>query len=75
MRIQFCQDTLSVAQNNCVTKIVNAYIVFYDLYGSPRNLINNFKFKNCLFGAINIVKSSNKKVYSSHGIIFDSLGS
>ena len=44
MGTQFDQDPLAVAQNNCVTEIVNAYIV-YDLDGSPRNLINNFKFK------------------------------
>ena len=70
----FYQDPLAVAQNNCVTEIANTYIV-YDLDGSPRNLIDNFKLKNCLSGAIIIVKSNDKKVYSSHGIIFDGAGS
>ena len=41
------------------------------------NLTENFKFKNCLFGAANIVKNSNKEkyVYSGYGITFDSTGS
>ena len=30
---------------------------FYDLDAWPRNPTNNFKFKNCLFGATNIVKN------------------
>ena len=74
MGVQFDQDPLAVAQNNYITKIVNAYIV-YDLDGSPRNLINNFRSKNNLFGSINIVKSSDKKVYRSHGRTFDGVGS
>ena len=34
----------------------------------------NFKFKNCLFGATDIVKSGDKEnhVYSGYGITFDS---
>ena len=31
------------------------YIV-YDLDTGPRNLINNIKFKNCLFGTTSVVK-------------------
>ena len=38
-----------------MTKIINAYIV-YELYDQSKNPTNNFKFKNCLFGATNIVK-------------------
>ena len=61
-----------------MTKIVIAYIV-YDLDDWPRNSTNNFKFKNCLFGAINIVKICDKEkyVYSGYGngITFDSGGS
>ena len=58
-----------------MTKIVNVYIV-YDLDASPRNPTNNFKFKNCLFGATNIAKNSDKEkfVYSGYGIKFDSAG-
>ena len=52
----------------------------YDLNAWPRNHTNTIKFKNCLFGAINIVKSSDhsnneKYVYSGYGIKFDSAGS
>ena len=56
-----------------MSKVSNAYIV-YDLDAWPRNPINNFKFKNCLFGATSIVKHSDKKkyVYSGYRITFDS---
>ena len=42
-----------------------------------RNRTNNFKFKNCLFGATNIVKNSDKEkyVHSGYGIKLDSTGS
>ena len=41
-----------------------------------RNPTNNFKFKNCLFGATNIVKNSDKEkyVYTGYRITFDSAG-
>ena len=57
-------------------KIVNVYIV-YDLDAWSRNPTNNFKFKNCLFGATNVVKIVIKKSmgYSGYGITFDSAGS
>ena len=43
----------------------------------PRNPTNNFKFKNCSFGATNTVKNSDKEkyVHSGYGITFDSGGS
>ena len=49
----------------------------YDLDAWTRNPTNNLKLKNCLFGATNIVKNSDKEkyVYSRCGIIFDSAGS
>ena len=50
---------------------------FYDLDAWPRNPTNNFKFKNCLFGATNIVKNKENYenyVYSGYRIIFDSAG-
>ena len=76
MGIKFDKDPLAVEQNNYLTKIVNVYIV-YDLAAWTRNPTNNFKFKNCLFGATNIVKNSDKEkyVYSGYGITFDSGGS
>ena len=37
----------------------NVYTV-YDLDAWPRNPTNNFKFKNCLFGATHIVKTGDK---------------
>ena len=49
--IKFDNDALAVEQNNYLSKLVNVYIA-YDLDAWPRNLTNNFKFKNCLFGAI-----------------------
>ena len=76
MGIEFDKDLLSVEQNDYLTKIVNVYIV-YDLAAWLRNLIDIFKFKNCLFRATNIVKNSDneKCVYSRFGIILDSAGS
>ena len=55
-----------------MTKIVNFCIV-YDLDSWTRNPTNNLKFKNCLFGATNIVKNIDKEkyVYSGYGIAFD----
>ena len=54
-----------------MSKVVSVYIV-YDLDAWPRDPANNFKFKNCLFGATNTVKNSDKEkyVYSGYGIIF-----
>ena len=60
--IKVDKDPLAVEQNNYLTKIVNFYIV-YDLEACPRNPNNIFKFKNCLFGATNIVKNSDKEKY------------
>ena len=60
--IKFDKDPLDVEQNNYLTKIVNVYIV-NDLDAWPRNLTNNFKFKNCLYGATSIVKTSDKEKY------------
>ena len=76
MGIKFDKDLLAVEQNNYLTNIVNVYIV-YVLAAWPRNSSNNFKFKNCLFGATNIVKNSDKEkyVYSGYEITFDSAGS
>ena len=45
------KDPLAVEQNNYLSKIVNVYIAF-DLNALPSNPTNNFKFKNCLSGAI-----------------------
>ena len=59
-----------------MSKIVNVYIV-YDLDVWLRNPTNNFRFKNHLFVATNIVKNidKGKHVYSGYGITFDSTGS
>ena len=76
MGLKFDKNPLPVEQNNYLTKIVNAYIV-YNLAARPRNPTNNFKFKNYLFGATSIVKNSDKEnyVYSGYGITFDSASS
>ena len=75
MRIKFDKYSLAAKQNNYATKIVNVDTVC-DLDAWPRNP-NNFKFKNCLFGVTNIVKSCDKEkyVYSGYEIIFDSASS
>ena len=74
--IKFDKDPLAVEQNNYFPKTVNVYIV-YDLDAWPRNPTNNFKFKNRLFGATNVLKNSDKEkyVYGRYGITFDSGGS
>ena len=74
--IIFDKYLLAVEQNNYLTKFENVYVVF-DLDARPRNPTNNFKFKNCLFRATNIVKNSDKEkcVCSGYGITFDSAGS
>ena len=50
MRIKFDNDLSSVKQNNYVTKIVNAYIVYY-LDAWPKDPTCNFRFKYCLLVA------------------------
>ena len=54
MGIKFDKDPLAVKQNNCASKIANAYII-YDLDALPRNSTNNFKFRNFSFGATSVV--------------------
>ena len=73
---KFDKGRLAVEQNNYLNRTVNAYIV-YDLDACPRNPTDNFKFKNWLFGATNIIKSSDKEkwMYSGYEIKFDSAGS
>ena len=58
--IKFDKDPLAVERNNYSNNILNVYIA-YDLDAWPRNLTNNFKFTNSLFGATNILKNSDKK--------------
>ena len=58
--IKFDKDPLVIEQNNYTTKKVNVSIVF-DLDTWPKILRNNFKLKNCLFGATTIVKNSDKE--------------
>ena len=71
--MKFDKDLLAVEEKIYLMKIVNVYIV-YDLDAWPRNPTNNFKFKNCLFGATTIVKNNDKEkyVYNRYGITFDS---
>ena len=58
--IKFDKFPLAVEQSSC--KIVIVYFL-YVLADWPRNPTNNFKFKNCLFGATNIARNSDKKKY------------
>ena len=59
MGAKFDKETLTVENNDHLSKFVNVYVV-YDLDAWPRNPTNDFEFKNCLFGATNIVKNSDK---------------
>ena len=61
MGIKFDKNPLAVEQSNCATNVVKTYIVC-DLDDRPRNPNNNFKLKNCLFSATNIVKNSDQKI-------------
>ena len=76
IRIKFDNNPLTVEKSNYLTKTVNVYIAC-DSDAWARNPTNNFKFKNCLFGATNIVKNSHKEkyVYSRYEITFDSADS
>ena len=76
MGIKFDKDTLAVEQTIYSTKFVNDYID-YDLDVLERIPFNNFKLKNCLVGANNIIKNNGKEkwVYSAYGIAFDGVGS
>ena len=70
--IQFNNTPLVVEQKNYTIKILNVYIV-YDRDNWPKIPLRNFTIKNCLFGANNIVKNSDKEkyVYRGYGITFD----
>ena len=59
-----------------MTKALSVYIA-YGVDAWPRNPINIFTFKNCLFGATSIVKSSDKEkhLYREYEYTFDSAGS
>ena len=61
--------------NNYASKLRNAFIVS-DLNTCRKILFNNFKLKNCMFVATNIVKSSDKEkwLHSDYGIAFDGGG-
>ena len=76
MGIKFDKNPFAAEQNNYVNKIVNAYIV-YSLAAWSRNPPNNFKFKNCLFGATNIVKNFDREkwIYSIYEKSSDSASS
>ena len=63
MGIKFDKDIFVVEQNNYTSKIVSAYII-YELDAWLKVPLDNFKLKNCLFGATNIVKTNDKKCVS-----------
>ena len=60
MRIKFDKHPLGVEEDNYAIKIVNASVA-YELDTSADSLLKNFKIKNCLFVATNIVKTFIKK--------------
>ena len=69
--IQFNNTTLVVEQNIYVIKTVSAFIIF-DLDIWPKIPLRNFTLKNCLFGATNRAKDSDKEkwMYSGYEIAF-----
>ena len=71
--IKFHKYSLAVEQNKYLIKIVNVHIV-HKLNDWPKNPTNYFKFNNCLFGATNVVISSNKEKYVGYGITCNSTG-
>ena len=56
--------------------ILNLYIV-YELNNWQRNLTNNFRLKNCLFGTVKLVRNAvkSKSIYNGWLIAFDGEGS
>ena len=72
---KFDKAPLPVEQNYYLTKIGNVYIA-YDLDAWRKIPLRNFTLKNCLFGATNIVKNTDKGkyVYSGCGIALDGKG-
>ena len=68
IEIKFYKDPIAIQQDKYLTKILNVYIV-YDFDVCPKTPTSNVKFTNCLFGATNIVKNSDKEryVYSGYG--------
>ena len=69
--IQFHNTTLVVEQNIYVIKTVSAFIIF-DLDSWPKIPLRNFTLKNCLYGATNRAKDSDKEkwMYSGYEIAF-----
>ena len=66
MGIKFDKDALAIKQNNYLTKVAN-FDTVYDLNDWPKGLVINFRFRNSLFGAVNIVKSNDEKRYVYSG--------
>ena len=66
--IKFDNSVLVVEKNNYIRKIANIYIV-YDLDTYPKNPLNNFALKNCLFGATNTVKNNIKEKFLYSGYL------
>ena len=50
--------------------------IVYNLVAWPKNITDNFNFKNCLFGATSAIKNSDKEkwIYSGYGITFHGTG-
>ena len=70
--IKFDKVSLAVEKNIYLTKIVNIYIISMIMI-YVRKSYQKYKFKNCLFGATNIIKASDKEeyVYGGFGITFN----
>ena len=70
--IKFDKERLATKQNNYLTKVVNAWIVYY-LDACSKNPANSFKLKISLLGETNVMKSSDneKWVYSRCRTVFD----
>ena len=63
MGTKFDKDPLAVEQNNYLIKIDQTVFVVYDVDAWLKIPSNDFKFKDCLFGATNIIKNINEEKY------------
>ena len=63
--MQFNNIALNVKENDNMAKFVNVYFV-YDLDYWPRNPLNNFVLKSCLFVATNMLIKVSMYIVGQH---------
>ena len=78
-RLAFEFSNSVIAQKNIThtcSKHISLYIV-HEIDNWPRNLLNNFILKNCLFGAVKIARNTVKRkfVYNGYRLVIDGASS